>query len=114
MAFQPPRTTLPVLLERLAATTASSRFQTGQPSITATAHFNRASTISIRPWSTRWTKFSGHLRATPPSGAAPGLSDNCKNYGNTSANGVGAADLFRYSAPAARSYISQGNGTPAY
>ena len=47
-------------------------------------------------------------------GSAPGLSDNCKNYGNTSANGVGAADLFRYSAPAARSYISQGNGTPAY
>src|ERR1019366_8136194 len=45
-------------------------------------------------------------------GSAPGLSDNCKNYGNTSANGVGAADLFRYSAPAARSYISQGNGTP--
>ena len=42
--------------------------------------------------------------------SAPGLSANCGNGGN----GVAAADLFRYSAPGVRSYISQGNGTSAY
>ena len=41
---------------------------------------------------------------------APGLSVNCTNF----TDGVGAADLFRYSAAGTRSYITQGNGTTAY
>jgi hypothetical protein len=44
------------------------------------------------------------------SAGSPATSVGCTNGGT----GVGAADLFRYSAPGTRSYLSTANGTTAY